>query len=574
MAIVATDWSIDRATGNIRYIGDDHLGVSPSYATVIEFHRWLQDLADDAVAVGDDQLDIVSINPSNRSTDNYITLLGSFNIDANASEHLFDGSIVQSAGAEIYDGIVNYGTAGITIQLHQNGAVLFDDWWNSNGGLNADATQGISHRFMVPVRTGGVDIDGRRLLGTSRTFGNSYAEFPINGTSRGNNTLALSEANDLNNNTSSVTVAGYLGVLATDINNTTEGFAQITIGGTPFDFFSEWNRGSHTINDLYETLKYITRDGTAETLYGLSGELFRGVTHELTVDTPTGTFNASEPVSWTGGTGQMLAIDSTTAATKMWIQLLTGVAPINNLVITGGTSAATVAVNLTVTERTIATPFIGQSTGTAIIGAYGVGIESADLAAADSVTDLTATPHTPPNNVTLTVDGLAAGDSVLVGPWDGVTVDAEGNQAIDVAQMVTTVALTTANITTVNVATNVIPTDTPATGYIRLADDNGQYRKLHYTAWNRTAGTFTIDTTDGNEDFNVTGAALGNNVYIAYIDTDISGTSESFTGVYSADRQLVIKVRDGGVTPIKEFITSATFGSNSSSITAIRTSDA
>ena len=54
MPIVAADWSVTRSNGNIRYIGDDHDGASPSYATVIEFHRWLQDLADDASSSGDE----------------------------------------------------------------------------------------------------------------------------------------------------------------------------------------------------------------------------------------------------------------------------------------------------------------------------------------------------------------------------------------------------------------------------------------------------------------------------------------------------------------------------------------
>ncbi|KKQ91324.1 MAG: hypothetical protein UT14_C0015G0010 [Candidatus Shapirobacteria bacterium GW2011_GWE1_38_92] len=64
MALVATDWTITRGVANdIRYVGGDHDGTggTPSYATVIEFHRWLQGLADDAVAAGDDELDITSL---------------------------------------------------------------------------------------------------------------------------------------------------------------------------------------------------------------------------------------------------------------------------------------------------------------------------------------------------------------------------------------------------------------------------------------------------------------------------------------------------------------------------------
>jgi hypothetical protein len=49
--------------------------------------------------------------------------------------------------------------------------------------------------------------------------------------------------------------------------------------------------------------------------------------------------------AWSGGTGQMLAIDSPSGGTKMWIQLLTGVIPTDNQTITGATSSATVLMN-------------------------------------------------------------------------------------------------------------------------------------------------------------------------------------------------------------------------------------
>lgn len=564
MAIVAADWSLTRSTGNLRYIGDDHGGGSPSYATVIQLHRWIQDLADDEVSSGDDQQDITDINPSSRATDNVITLLGTLNIDDASSEHLYDGSIIQNGGDDIYDSIVNYGTAGITIQIHQNGAVLSDDWWNSGGGLNADATQGISHRFMLPVRSGGTDIDGRRLLGTTREFNSTYSEFPINGTSRGNNVLALSNATDLNNQTAAATVATW-----TTITNTTEGYALIDVDDNGADeaYYSEWNIDTYTINQFFERMKWLTRDGSASTIYGLNGELFRGITHEVTVDTPTGTWSAFEAVSWTGGTGQMFAINSTTSPTKIWMQLLTGVAPTDGQTITGGTSSATADVNVTVTQRTISTPFVGQSTGTSIIGAYGLGIESTDLSSTDKVFDLTNTQITPPNNVTFTVAGVVSTeDRILVGPWDGSTVDSEGNPAVDVDQLTLNTTLSGATETSV-VVTAAIPADTPSSGTIRIELDSGKYRRIAYTSW--ATSTFTIASTDFSTD-NSTAPA---NVYISYIDKLAASTSESFTGVYTSDRNLVVKVRDGGGTPIKEYITSASFISSPQTITAIRTSD-
>jgi hypothetical protein len=566
MTIVATDWSVTRSNGNIRYIGDDHGGASPSYATVIELHRWLGDLADDASSAGNDEIDITDELPSGRSTDNIITLLGNYNIDDTAAEHLYDGSIIQAAGAEIYDGIVNFGNADVQIQIIQNGTVLADDWWNfGGGGLNANAAQGISHRFMIKTRTGGADIDGRRLIGTSRTFGNTYSEFSINGTARGNNVLALTDSADLNNQTVAGTVATW-----TTITNT-EGFRQLDVNnnGSDEDYYSEWNRDAYTINQLFERAKWLTRDGSAETIYGLSGELFRGITHEINIDTNTGTFSAVEAVSWTGGTGQMLAIDSTTAGTKMWIQLLTGVSPTDGQVITGGTSSATAAVNVTVTDRssTLSKPFIGVSTGSAIIGAYGVGIETADLSATDKVTDLTNTVINPPNAVTFTVGGLVNGeDRVLVAPWDGSTLDGEGNPAIDKAQDTINGSLTGAAVTSV-VTTTAIPSDTPSSGGIRIELDDGSYKDVAYTSY--TGSTYTITSTD----FSGTNATTGNNIWIAYIDELASGTVAAFSAIYSADRDLVVIVRDGGVSPIKQFITSASLGSTGGSVTTIRTSD-
>lgn len=578
MAIVASDWTIENTTKVIAYIGDDHGGASPSYATVIEFHRWLQSLADDAVASGDDELDITQTDPSRRSTDNIITLINGYTIGATEAEHLYDGSIIQAGGDDIWDGIVNFGNLDVQIQIIQNGAVLTDDWWNfAGGGLNASAAAGISHRFMLKTRTAGADIDGRRLIGTSRTFGKAYAEFKINGTSRGNNVFALSDSNDLNNETAEGTVAGW-----TTIANTNEGYVGIDVDNNGADefYYSEWDRDTHTINEFYERMKWLTRDGSSSTLYGLNGELFRGITHEITVDNPSVTdFSDFEGVSWTGGTGQMLAINDVSAPTKMWIQLLTGVAPTDGQTITGGTSGATCTVNVTVVDRsaTISTPFVGASTGTALIGAYGVGVQVSDISSADKVTDLSAAVVTPPNFVTNTVSGLVSGeDRVLVAPWDGVSTDTNGDPAINKGQFLLNTALSAANATSVVIKAGTegpaIPADTPASGYLRVIDNNGFERRLHYSSW--TGSTFTIDTTDGNEDFNVVGADANNQVYLAYIDELATGTTATFTSVQSGSRQLVVIVRDGGGTPIKQFISAWTQGTTPNTISAIRTTDA
>lgn len=571
MAFEALDWSIDRATGNIRYIGADHDGTigsngrtTPTYATVIEFHRALQDFADNASSSGDDELDITDENPSSRSTDNIITLLGSYNIDDLASEHLYDGSIIQASGDVIYDGIVNFGNCPI-IQVAQNGAVIADDWWNNDPqgnslGLNSDPNGGITHRFMIKVRTGGADTDGRRLLGLSRQYGQSYAEFSISATARGNNVFALSEATDLNNATASGTVAAF------DTSLATEGYALLDVdnNGSNEAYYTQWDLGTREdINDLYEFVKYSTRDGTATTLYGLNGLLFRGVTHEVAYSSLAGgNFADSTVVTIGSSTAQILADNG---ADKMYVQLLTGAAPASSDGITQGGVTATAGTVTPRTTETTGAPGLGKSTGSAIIGAYGVGVTPGDLGPNDQIFDLTNTQIFVPNNVSFTVNGLVSTeDRVLVAPWDGVTTDAEGNPAIDTDQLSLAGALSGA-ISAVQVSTT-IPSDTPSAGVIRVQLDDGSYQRVSYSAY--SGDTFTVSVTLNDT------AALSNNVWIAYIDDEASGASAAFTSVYSANRDLVVRVRDGGASPIKEFITSAVLGSNGGSVTAIRTSDA
>lgn len=568
MAFDHTDWAIDATTKAITYIGDDHTAGTPTYASAIEWYRGIIAMTDDPTITNpDDELYIVELLPLTKDFETILNMVNGFTIGDTEAEHIYGGSITLGDGT-IYEGLINYGSAGVVIQIIQDGAVLADDWWNDNGGLNAVSASGISHQFMLKVSVAGVDIDGRKLICTSRSFGNSYSEFVINQTGRGVNTIALSESDDLNNNTVAGTVSGWTG-----ITNTTEGYAGIDISGDGSDefYYSEWNTNQPTrsINEFYERMKWLTRDESVSTIYGLNGELFRGVTHEIVIDTPTGTFSAFEAVSWSGGTGQMLAIDSTTAGTKMWIQLLTGSIPVDNDVITG-VSTATAAMNVTITERSISTPFIGISTGTALIGAYGIGLESADVTSAEKFTPLDASSVTPPNNVNYNVGGLDTGgdDYVLVGPWDGSTLTPEGFPALTKNQMQTDGTLyNSATTTTVTMAS--IPTDTPASGTFRVLLTSGVYERIPYTSY--TGAVFTITSYDFSGD---PIAATAQNAFVSYIDKIAAAASESFTVVYLADRDLAVLVRDGGATPIKQFLASGKITNVGGSITAIRTSDA
>jgi len=555
MPFVAADWSITRSTGDIRYIGDTHGGASPSYVRGIELHRALQDFADNELSSGDDELSIIDQTPSDRGgVDTNITLLNGFNIDDASAEHIYDTSITQANGDEIYDGIQVFGNSDV-VNVIQNGALIVNDFWNEASMIAAtsDATSSTSHRFMVKVRTGGVDIDGRRLIGTQREYGTQYTEFVIGGgTNRGNNVLALTANPDNNNNTASGTVAGY-----TDIINLNEGYIGIDGDSNGADefYYSQWDLGARSKNDFYEYAKYIQRSGSAETIYGLSGDIFRGITHAITLTNQSASnFDEPEEITWTGGTGQVLAV--TTG--EVWIQLLTGTAPSAAQVLTGATSAETAEV-VAVTGQTLSFPFIGASTGSAILGAFGLGIDAADLGAADRLVDLAGATIVPPNNVTFTVNELVDGESRVL-----VTNDDGGN--IDFDQLSVNTALTGAAETALEVAA-AIPTDTPSSGTVFVQLDSGNWQSVTYTSF--TGSTFTINSADFSGD----NASVANNAFIAYINELAGGTTASFTSVFLAPRTLFVRVRDGGATPVKTFETTATLGSGGGGTTNIITAD-
>jgi|LGOV01.1.fsa_nt_gb hypothetical protein len=578
MALVENDWSVD-LNGDIRYIGAVHEADGAGYVTTIELHRYLQDKADDASAIGDDLVDITSSTPSDRlGIDNIVQLLGDYNIDDTASQHIYDGSIIQGVEGvdrKIYDGFVNYGNAGVNIQLLQSGAYIADDFWNNTvfgagtSGLNADVTNGISHRFIVLVHDfvgSGGDVDGRRLIGMTREYLKTFKEFKVNGTGRGNNTLALDNVLDGNNTTSRVTIDALA-----DVTNV-EGFNSydVDIDGTDEDYYSKWTRGANDINTFVEKIKAITAYDSTDTLYGLDGKIFRGITHEIDVDGATGAFGTAtnpngdpEPISWTGGTGQMLAVDSATTASKLWMQILTGVIPNNDEVIAGGTSGATVTMAVTIQERPISFIVAGSSTGTALNGAYGFGVLKTDLGASDKVVDLTNASVQPPDYRQTSVTGLDDGESrVLVAPDNsGLMIDQFALDTTVIADAGTVIL--TSNIETLGTATQSAK-DTPATGQFRLYDDAGVSHIVSYTSYTVEASTMTFLGCTGTP-----AATAGNNSFIAYTDELVSGTSTTFTAVFHSARTLYVRVRDGGTvngTPVKTFQTTLSLGSSTSAV--------
>jgi hypothetical protein len=73
--------------------------------SVLEFHRFLSDLADRPVNLGSntpyDDIDITSPTPSERQTDYIIKLINGYRIDEDTAKVLKNGSIIQGIGEDI-----------------------------------------------------------------------------------------------------------------------------------------------------------------------------------------------------------------------------------------------------------------------------------------------------------------------------------------------------------------------------------------------------------------------------------------------------------------------------------------
>lgn len=650
---IADDFTVNVA-GDIRHTANTN------HYTVIELHRFLQDIADDEFpATADDIVDITSSTPSERSTDNIITLINNYNIDDDAAEYFYGGSITQDGGDTIYSGLKVLGAVNDTnTQL----MIIQDDdyyeftttpaspYWGdqSTGGYNGDAVGGVLMRVMLKTRTAGCDIDLKNVRVQARAWGDSYDFFNVT-LGQGESVAAIGTTPDAQNTTAIGTVQVWAGG---DIPTNTEGYQQIDInnGNGDFPYYSKWtyNTNALAMRAIWEWIKEITGNDSPEaaTPHNRNGEFFLGPTHsweyqtgaaytedetvvwgtEITYktlvsgpftpgfyvtigandaagrvmydDTSDQLWVALEDTSITlldsdviteydpsdgsasgttaavdttivnndkdGGSGLLLAATGTTTGT-LWIQLLTGKAPVDTMPVHGITSSAEGEVNGSVSIKTVPKVFLGSYTGS-LIGAYGIGIDPDDLSSTDTVTPLVGATQTPPNNVTFSLSAVVVGeDRILIGKKDTGDIFDWTEMTID-----TGADMTSPTQTTCDVGTGNIPADAPATGALRITLDDGRIRRQSYTSHNGDdIFTFTSADYSGN-----LSAAAGNGVMLAFIDLLCDSDPQEFTLQFDATRTLWIRVRDGGATPIKTFESQGTLANIGGSAVASRISDA
>jgi hypothetical protein len=656
---IGDDFSVS-VTGDIR-----HTANTNNY-TVLELHRWLMDLADDAQASGNDLVDITSSTPSERSTDNIITLVNGYNIDDDAAKYFYNGSITQDNGDTVYSGLQVLGAVNdpntqlMIIQdkdFYQFTPSPVDSpFWGTqaSGGYNGNTAAGILMQCIIKTRVNGADIDGQRIRVQARHWGDTYDFFNVT-LGQGVGVAAIGTTPDAQNDSSQSSVTVYSDVLNSGgtADAPTGGYQTIDLndGSGAQPYYSKWtfNTNPDGLKAIWEYTKDLSGNGTTKSIDGLGGEFFLGVTHEWPYDNESGTFQEREEIVWgtdltydglaggtfsagdyvtigtnnaagrvmydngttnmivaledntitlnvndvitvadgvgavtanvaspgptnvPGGSGHLLALNDGGATGTMWIQLLTGAAPTQNVALRGLTSSATADVSSPgVTQRTVPKIFTGSYTGS-YITAFGVGIDSGDVTNNDSLQSLNSNTYQPPNNVTFTVSGLVTGeDYVLVGPRSaGILNKAQLSLASP--------GLSGAAETSITVQ-EAIPAGTPSTGdgvdstRLRVANDNGIFVKQPYTSI--TGQTFNLPSP--GTDYSTVNATTGNDIFIAYIDRLVQSpnTALSYTAIYTIDVDLIVRVRDGGATPIVPFEVPQTFGSANVTVPAIRTSDA
>jgi hypothetical protein len=282
---IADDFQIS-ATGDIRR----QAGASSTVYSVLALHTWLQDLADDAAASGNDLVDILAPNPSrldgprDAAVASRLNLLTSgsivFNLDDTAAQFINFGSIKQDSANVQYSGLKTIGgiVAASPIYVVQNGSKLTKFW--ADGHV----------QILVKVKTAGALIDSGNVTAFSRKWGQTYSHFDVNLSAGGETSAALSTAAD-----SAITLTEANAALLSSKVTVTFGDTTQDLGngnGSKLYKGTIALSGGCTLQEAYQYLQYLTRENSAATLNSLPGWRYRVLNSAYTEipSAPFGTF--------------------------------------------------------------------------------------------------------------------------------------------------------------------------------------------------------------------------------------------------------------------------------------------
>lgn len=303
MAIDASKFTID-ASGNLRQVAAFVPGTDTRYAT-LELHAWLQSLASNPTAIGDDLVSILGTNPSelagkrNASRPMALTLLPTLNLDDATSQWFKFGSVEQGSGNDLYTGLKVIGSlaASSPIYILQNGAKVTKYW--------ADADVNTAFQILVKAKAAGALIDSGKVTVFSRKYGQTYSHFDADLSAGGEQAAALSTAMDGNVDTGTMTPAVAAGYFATAIGGTGGSSPKIAIAygdnsqdlgggaGSKLHKATITLDGSVTLAQAYQALMWACSESSTITFNGVPGWRYRvlpGQAYAENIAAPFGTF--------------------------------------------------------------------------------------------------------------------------------------------------------------------------------------------------------------------------------------------------------------------------------------------
>ena len=173
---------------------------------------------------------------------------------------------------------------------------------------------------------------------------------------------------------------------------------------------------NHTLLEIYEYLKYVTRTGSSTVLNGVNGEYYTGCGDvRFAYNNESGTFVESELITGTGGAyGYLVSLlDSGTTGT-MVLRNVHGTFT-NTMSLTGASATANVNGSVTTITPQKQAPF-GTCAGGTFFGARGVCLDhvAGDDANNYQLVDSLGVTQQPPASIAISVSGLAEGDKVAM----------------------------------------------------------------------------------------------------------------------------------------------------------------
>ena len=477
------------ATGAITYVS----GTDTFHVKWID--RALQKIAYDFQTSGDDEISLYYPNPSkSEALDTIITLYDhttefsvNYIVTDTVIEYHFGGSVSQNDGDDEWYGLQILGQTdgSVPINVLQNNVVLTSHWGNGKNSTDSNTLA----RIMIKGRTAGALIDNALVHVRLNKW---LYEYAIWGTTMG---LGEKVASVTANNDPQNTTATIATVRLYDTSNT-DGYNLIDLDGNGDKaYIGKWNWGTEgTKKSIYEFVKAMLCEDSTDTLYGVTGTLWTGRLFDVTISSGTGTWVQNETLTWSGGTGNLVAVDNLTGTStaRLILHLNTGTFPADTATITGAGTATGVASG-TATKISTSPNHTGVYTG-AWIGADGIGFEPTQVTSADSFKDLDGNSVTPPNNVPIsgTVNCVDAGDE----PHVILALKKTGVSAIEYETYTCSGNLSGAGIIDVDA----ISADVPQAGWVGVLRTGTTSREYYeYDSWSATqfslVGTLNGDIT-------------------------------------------------------------------------------